>query len=395
MNNIILSMKEEMDAMLSGRFIPYYKVAIILVFIVATIFSVLYRHGVIFEGKIAVIDLDASQSSTQLIQQIDTSSFIKISEVFNNPVDPVTLVAHDRNLGVLYIPKNFEKSLLKGDQSVSLGYFIDDSNEAQNSKTFASMSQIIPQFGAEVSINKVASLGMGDQASEAILSPITLGSRYMFNPSNNATNSLTTIFIYFVASLNFGLTVLMIIGRLKVTGMWNTVFERGPLALISRIIPYAFFYTVGLTVISAILIIFGLQRFEGNYFAYIPSIFMTGLGFGLCAFILGWKAPDPGAGASKMILLVPPGFILGGAKMTVGILPYWGFIFSYCFPLVWLYRFYRDFAIKGQSLFDMLPSYGAFIFYLTILSALVTFRYYRSEQAMRKNVSVKNNAVVS
>ncbi|WP_294615866.1 ABC transporter permease [uncultured Gilliamella sp.] len=371
MQNIIKSILEELDAMLSGHFIPYYKVSIGLAAIIALIFSIVLSHGAVFEGKIAVIDLDGSKYSTELISKINTSPYIEVSEVIRSPVNPIPLVSHDRNLGVLYIPKGLEKSLKKGDQTVRLGYFADDTNDAQNAKVLQNLNEYIPELGAEISVNKVAALGLGRDSTEAVLSPMQLKTRYMFNPASASTISTIIYFVYFFSSLTYGLTSLMIIGRLKITGMWNTVLERGPLALLARTIPYALFYTTALTLITALLVTFGQLRFDGNYFAYLPSVFMTGLAFGWLGFLLSWNTKNPGEGASRMIFLVPPGFIMGGSTMAVGIMPIWTYYVSHAFPLVWLFRFFRDFAMRGRSLIDMLATYGAFIIYLTIIAFVV------------------------
>ncbi|OCG07162.1 multidrug ABC transporter permease [Gilliamella sp. wkB178] len=371
MQNIIKSIFEELDAMLSGHFIPYYKVSIGLATIVALIFSLVLSHGAVFEGKIAVIDLDGSKYSTELISKINTSPYIEVSEVLRAPVNPIPLVSHDRNLGVLYIPKGLEKSLKKGDQTVRLGYFADDTNDAQNAKVLQNLNEYIPELGAEISVNQVAALGLGKDSTEAVLSPMQLKTRYMFNPASSSTISTIIYFVYFFSSLTYGLTSLMIIGRLKVTGMWNIALERGPLALLARTIPYALFYTTALTLITAVLVIFGQLRFDGNYFAYLPSVFMTGLAFGWLGLLLSWNTNNPGEGASRMIFLVPPGFIMGGSTMAVGIMPIWTYYVSHAFPLVWLFRFFRDFAMRGRSLIDMLATYGAFLIYLTIIAFIV------------------------
>ncbi|WP_218057042.1 MULTISPECIES: ABC transporter permease [unclassified Gilliamella] len=371
MQNIIKSMLEELDAMLSGHFIPYYKVCLGLAAIVSLIFSMVLSHGSVFEGKIAVIDLDSSNYSTELISKVNTSPFIEISEVIHSPINPITLVSHDSNLGVLYIPKGLEKSLKKGDKTVKLGYFVDDTNDAQNAKVMQSLNEIIPELGVELSVGKVAALGQGREATEATLSPMQLKTRYMFNPASSSTISTIIYFVYFFSSLTYGLTSLMIIGRLKSTGMWNTVVERGFLPLLARTVPYALFYTTALTLITAILVIFGQLRFDGNYFAFVPSVFMTGLAFGWLGFLLSWNTNHPGEGASRMIFLVPPGFIMGGSTMAVGIMPIWAYYASHAFPLVWLFRFFRDCAMRGRSFIDMLSTYGIFIIYLTVIAFVV------------------------
>lgn len=386
MNNALLSIKDEVMAMMSGHFIPYHKTALIVAAVVALLFSLVFSHATVFEGKIAVIDLDSTSTSTALVQKVNTSPYIEVTEVIRTPINPEILTAHDLNLGVLYIPKGLEKSLTNGNKSVRLGYFADYSNEAQNAKILQSLNEYIPELGAEISLSRISALGLGRQETEATLSPLQFKSRALFNPTSSSTNSTTINFVYFFSSLTYGLTTLMIIGRLKVTGAWqNDIFKRGVFALLARIVPYALLYTTGITLITAVLVVFGQLRFDGNYFTYIPSIFMTALAFGWLAFILSWTTHHPGEGASRMVFLVPPGFILGGATMAVGLLPFWAYTISYAFPLVWQYRFYRDVAMRGMSTLSLLPTYGAYLIYLTLIASIVTILYWRTEKVMVKD----------
>ena len=188
----------------------------------------------------------------------------------------------------------------------------------------------------------------------------------------SATNSTVIGFIYFFSSPSYGLTTLMIVGRLKVTGLWQReVFRRGPGALIARVAPYAFFYTTGITIMTAILTIGGQLRFEGNYFMYVPSIFMSGMGFGMLAIIMSWHTGNPGQGASLMTFLVPPGFILGGATMATGYAAPWAYYASYAFPLVWQYRFFRDVGVRGEEAVHMMSTYGGYLFNKTYSKLLI------------------------
>ncbi|CNI84679.1 ABC transporter permease [Yersinia vastinensis] len=383
MQNIVKSMYDEVAAMMSGHVMPYHKVAIVVAGVIALLFSLVFSHSTVFEGKIAVIDLDASQYSAELIQKINTSSYIEVTQILRTPVNPEILTAHDRNIGVLYIPKGLEKSLKTGDKTVRLGYFADHSNSAQNAEVLQNLNEYIPELGAEIGALRISSLGLGREGTEAALSPMQLKNRHLFNPTNTATNSTSIAFVYFFSSLFYGLATLMVVGRLKVTGAWKTaIFNRGPLALMCRMVPYAFFYTTGITVVSALLVLFGQLRFDGNYFAYVPTIFMTGLAFGWLALILSWSTQHPGEGASLMTFLVPPGFIMGGATMAVGFLPLWAYYLSYAFPLVWQYRFYRDFALRGQTLAQMLPTYGAYVIFLTVIAFVLLLLFYRTKRML-------------
>ena len=65
MNEILSSIVAEVQAMRSGKFIPYHKMAAAVALIVTVIFSVIFSHSTVFEGRISVIDLDGSKASVQ------------------------------------------------------------------------------------------------------------------------------------------------------------------------------------------------------------------------------------------------------------------------------------------------------------------------------------------
>lgn len=108
--NTINAMKmafcEEIEVMRSGHSMPYHKLSLMVSLVTAIVFAILLQHQVVFDGHIAVIDLDSSSYSRELIQKLDASSYIEITEVYRNPVNVSALLMHDRNIGVLYIPKN-------------------------------------------------------------------------------------------------------------------------------------------------------------------------------------------------------------------------------------------------------------------------------------------------
>lgn len=131
--NVIQSIREEIEAMTSGQFVPYHILSVLVSIIDAIFFSAVFAHNTIYDGKIAVIDLDQSQTSTALIEKLDTSRYIEIASVTHNAVDPTSILMGDRYLGVLYLGPNFEKNIIRGDQSVNIGYFADSANMSQNS----------------------------------------------------------------------------------------------------------------------------------------------------------------------------------------------------------------------------------------------------------------------
>ena len=102
------SILEELLAMGGGRVVPYHKTAMAVAAVVAFLFSLIFRQTAVFEAPIAVIDLDASRYSTELIERINTSPYIRVTAVYHTPYSAERLTEHDLNSGVLYLPQGRE-----------------------------------------------------------------------------------------------------------------------------------------------------------------------------------------------------------------------------------------------------------------------------------------------
>ena len=83
-----------------------------------------------------------------------------------------------------------------------------------------------------------------------------------------------------------------------------------------------------------------------------------------------------------MIFIVPPGFIMGGTTFAVAMLPTWTYYFSYLFPLTWIFRIFRDVALRAESFYSMSATLGCHLIYVTILAILVTVRFFRTREKM-------------
>lgn len=379
MNKIIAAADEEFQAMLSGKFIPYHIAAFMMAIMITLIVSVCMRHGEVFEGKIAVIDLDCSHLSTTLIEKLNTSAYVEITEVYHSPVAVRDLTAHDKNIGVLYIPKGLEKELKRKDSTFNLGYFADYSNLGQNGQAIANLSDMIAVLGAENVAPEIAALAQSSgEKVKALLQPMNMVKRELYNPTTSASITFCSAFIYFFSTIILGLTSVMLVGRFKVSMRWNAILEAGFACLLARLLPYALIYTTAISLVTSPLIIFGQMRFEGNYFAHLPSIFMTAFSIGVLAMLVTWKTSQPSEGSSRMILIVPPGFILGGSLLASGYMPEWVNTVKFAFPLTWQYEFWRDFSMRGLPLSDMVKSYGQYALYVTVITSLLALIYHKS-----------------
>lgn len=380
--DIRLSVLEEMGAMMSGHFVPYHKLCFLAAIVTTVVLSFIFSQMGVIEAPVKVIDLDRSQRSAAFIEAIDASRDIRVTQIVRAPVAPDALIRSDNAVGVLYIPKGFEEAILTGKGGSSVGFFADQTNAAQNGEVFSAVSEIAAEEGIPLSAGNLQALG-APAAGEAS-GALTVKVRRLFNPSNSLAPTVCS-FLYFFSGIYFAITTLMLTGRLHVSGLWEkSILERGPSAMIGRLIPYCLGYCAAVTVMTAALVFFNALPFKGNYLAYLPSLFMMPLSLGLLAMFLTWNQPTPANGAALMIFIVPPGFIMGGMTMAIHEFPGWAQLLSHAVPLTWQFGMLRDFAFRGKTAAEMAGPYGAYLLYLTALLALVTLRFYWERRKLER-----------
>ena len=340
------SIGAEWEAMFSGHFVPYQILAVLVAVITSFAFSIAVSHDAVFEAPVAVVDLDQSRWSAQFIEKLNASPMISVKIVTHSALDAHAvrgLTRHDRTLGVVFIAKGAQARILRGDRTLTIGYFADDANSAQNGELYNTLNEIAAELGAEIAAGRPdgpSGLGRNALETEAMISPLRIGLRYLTNPTVQGTTGTVVGFLFFFGLMFHGLTSLMIVGRLRVTQEWESrVLASSVLEFLVRAVPYAFIYTCVTTVALAVLTTAGQLRFAGNVLLFMPALFLAAVGNTWLAALISWNCTNPGQGAGRMIWLVPPGFILGGATMALGFVHAWVHWASFGIPLVWIFTF--------------------------------------------------------
>ncbi|WP_371373618.1 ABC transporter permease [Sporomusa aerivorans] len=387
------SLKDEIAYLFSGRGMPYHKVSIMVALVVTIAFTAVFSNNYIKDGKVAVIDLDNSKFSREFIEEMNASPYIRIKEVLNVPVDPKQLLHQDRNIAVIYLPDGFEKNGYSNAVN-NIGVFYDNTNAAQSASIRSGLNAIVAMHNQKIGSAQIQALGFNSEQTSAVMNNISLKERLLFNPTGSASNSTTLGFLFFFSSMYFVFATIGIISRLRLEGKWNEqLLETSPFELMLRLIPYAICLTVSLVAGLAILRIIGDLSFMGNFFVLLLSIMLLAASAGLMSMLFGWGAANPGIAASRMILFLPGGFILGGMTSPIDILPSWVQVVFNVFPLVWEFRFTRDIILRGAAFMDTAQEFGGFMIYTGVLALLVCIRFYQEQKSVlaKKSANAKES----
>lgn len=322
------SLKHEIAFLFSGMGMPYEKVAMLVAVVCAVLFTVLLGNNFIKEAPVAVIDLDNSKYSHELIQEMDASPYIDINTVFHSAVNPKVLFYRDHFAAVVYFPKDLEKNRYS-DAAGQIGVFYDNTSIAQNADIMEALNTIVAEENNKLSAPETSRAERG----------ITLRDRLLFNPQGSAANNDEVQgFLFFFSSMFFTFATIGMIPRLRMTGQLAQTMEEGtPFAILSRLVPYCACLMTALTVGMVILHYLNDMAFAGSVWLffltqcfYIPAV-------GVMSLLFGWNAANPGVAASRMILFIPMGFILGGATSPLMEQSLWVRYFAHFFPLTWEY----------------------------------------------------------
>ena len=376
------SLKDEIAFLFSGRGMPYEKVAMMVAIVCAVVFTLVLGNNVVREAPVAVIDMDNSKYSHEFTQMIDSSTYIKVKDVINAPVDPKALFYEDKYVAVVYLPQGFEKNRY-GNSESPVGVFYDNTNVAQTAYVRITLNEIVAAENANIS----------GAAYTSNASSLALRERNLFNPSESSSNGEVQGFLFFFSSMFFVFATIGMIPRLKMEGKLQYFFEKGtPFDVLIRLVPYCGCLLAALFVGMAILRIANDMVFTGSIVLFLVTQLFYIPAVGIMSLLFGWSAANPGVAASRMILFIPGGFILGGATGPIPIQSLWVQICSHVFPLVWEYQFIRDIMMRGAGFFDIATEFGEFLIYFSILILLFCFQFHRQRKkslGQEENVAIK------
>lgn len=370
---MINSLKSEIKYLFSGLDMPYEKVCLVVAIFISIFFTIYLGNNITRDVAVAVIDLDHSRYSQELVSKIDSSPYMRVSSVVYTTQEPKKFLAQDKNFAVIVLPKDLERNRYSG-QAASIGLFADNSNTALDANIRSALNNLVAMENADITVS--GSSGGGS---------IVLNERLLFNPVGSASNGAVQGFLFMFSSMFFTLATIGMVPRLREMGEWESILKSGnPLVLGIRLLPYMGCLLVALFVGMAILRVFGDMVFAGNILEFIVSQILYLPTLGMLAVLFGWGAANAGVAGSRMLFLIPGGFIFGGATFPVSLYPSWVVLSTHVFPLTWEFNFVRDIIIRGSHLWEMPDILGGFLIYMGIVIAVFYYRFYKNAEELEE-----------
>jgi ABC-2 type transport system permease protein len=321
--------------------------------------AVVFAPGLPRDLPVAVVDLDGSSLSRQIVRMVDGASDVDVTERVPTLSEARQALVARRVYAILLIPSQMEQDLQLG-QSPEIVIFSNSQFLTAGGIAARSIGTSVLTFSAGVSVRTLEARGIGIDRALDLVTPIPVQQSPLFNPSldyiqfllSSIMPTIMQIFICAAAVLSFSRE------RHSPNGMARLFrLSRTPgRAILGKLMPYTILGMSGLLLGDILLFSYFGASFRGNVFIF----FLNGLIFVLACQALGTLiamiARDTTGALGMMSLIVAPAFGFAGVSFPrfgmSGFSQAWGAVI----PLTPYLELRTDQTLRGAPLEYSLPS---------------------------------------
>ena len=321
--------------------------------------AVVFAPGLPRDLPVAVVDLDGSSLSRQIVRMVDGASDVDVTERVPTLSEARQALVARRVYAILLIPSQMEQDLQLG-QSPEIVIFSNSQFLTAGGIAARSIGTSVLSFSAGVSVRTLEARGIGIDRALDLVTPIPVQQSPLFNPSldyiqfllSSIMPTIMQIFICAAAVLSFSRE------RHSPNGMARLFrLSRTPgRAILGKLMPYTILGMSGLLLGDILLFSYFGASFRGNVFIF----FLNGLIFVLACQALGaliaMIARDTTGALGMMGLIVAPAFGFAGVSFPrfgmSGFSQAWGAVI----PLTPYLELRTDQTLRGAPLEYSLPS---------------------------------------
>jgi ABC-2 type transport system permease protein len=303
----------------SGQNVFFY---IVLPSALFFLFAAVYKHSLVHELPIAVVDFNNSELSHTITRYYESSSAIKIVKYLKSVEEVKDEFRKGHIDGALYIPERLDETVKSGKQA-HLVLYINSSNIIKNNYLLNDGLKIIKTVSAGALLKKLRSSGLTAPQAMGIINPIRVETQVLYNPNYSYSKYLVPALTTFVLAM-----IVMLVSCTLYNGEMskNTFTELAEISgfsavkiILGKSLPHFFFYFINVLVLTCIIfpvmdVDFGSSLLTSILFItyFSCAIFFTGTAISLI-FSKEMIATE------ATLFLITPSFLYSGLTF-----PLWG-----------------------------------------------------------------------
>jgi len=342
--------REEWNFITSGHFI---KLMLLVPILAAAFFGYLFQNGFVQEAPLAVVDLDHSTYSRQLIDRLNASQYIEVAALYDNHMEPDPLLYNEHYSGVLYLPDGLETAFTQR-KTINLGLYLDMTMAAGVNALRTGVGEVI---GAE-------------NAAKGMSVVLNTEQRALYNPTSATNMNSVMMYVNVIMLALLAVNTLPVVPRLRETGRLSDEW-RTPLGVILRNVPYALICTVSFYLVIGVVKQVGHLRFEANWIELFVPLFLYSFSTCLMSMAVGWSASSSKNAVVRVTYILLPSFLLSGVQVPYIMMPALIQWINQLLPLSLHFKMLRGIGYKGGQLRYFIPELGHYCLIIALLTAIV------------------------
>ncbi len=159
-------------------------ILMIAVWIYPLVYSIAYQNNVIRDVPMTVVDQDNSALSRQFIRMVEATQEIRVSRQTGDFNEAEQLFWDNDTKGVIVIPIDFEKKILKGQQT-HIGLYCDAGYFLIYKETLRGTLRATGTLSAGIEIKRMMAAGVSQETAIKQRDPLTLKTYSLYNPAGS------------------------------------------------------------------------------------------------------------------------------------------------------------------------------------------------------------------
>ena len=353
--------------------------------VVILILIYLFGNSQIWNTSLAIVDLDNSSYSRQLIEKFDASPYVEVTGVYYETLEPASLLIDGRYKGVVVLPADLDNNRLQG-RTNNIGLVVDDTVAASVAYLRQGIAEVIAVENASSLTPKLMAMGMTQPQAAGMANSLSLQQRTPYNPTSSFVNTAFVGFGNLVIFVFLLQHCIRIIPRLREEGSW-AVNCLSPFGLISRVIPYIILYMATTFLIVGLMKTYLNLRFVGGIFDFCLSLLCYMLAVSILGLIMGCLTPNLSKVTSRLIPIVAPSFLLSNLALPLVITPEPMQMLAKALPFGYFVKFWQDIGLRGATLDHLTQDFGHILIYTATLGLLLLLLLLKNIHTITKKLN--------
>ena len=335
-------------------------VLIFAIFIYSTIYGLVYGNQVLRNVPIGVIDKSKSTASRTLTQMFDAGPNTYVAYEAAD-METAKRLFFDREIyGIVYIPSDYERRLLGGEQA-TVSVYCDASYFLMYRQVFQEIVGTLGYTGAAVEMQRLVAQGVNIPQAEAVVQPVIYQSHNLFNPYLGYGTFVMPAIIILIIQQTLLIGIGMIGGTWHEFNLYSRLIPAGEerMSTWAVLLGKAFTYIIVSAVISAYILTIHYHLYGYPMNGEPLTVIALILPYILSCIMLGIALSTIFTRRENSLLLMLwsslPVLLLSGISYPWEAMPEWMSTLGKIFPSSHAVRAFVRVQDMGASFEDILP----------------------------------------